>query len=490
MLFGSRKNGLDEEKERMISGTPGVDGDGRPRVVILGAGFGGLWAARTLSHAPVAIDLIDHHNYHTFFPLLYEVGAAELEPEEIAHPVRSILRHATNARFCLESVEQVDLSTKTVKTTKRVIPYDYLIVALGSASHFFGVPGAATFAYPLKSLEQGVALRNHILSCFESAAYERDSQRRQSLLTFTIVGGGPTGVEFAGALAELVRGPLTKDYPTLKGQARILVLEASEGLLTGQPQRLKDYALKRLQHMGVQVMLQARVTSVTSEEIQLKDGQIIPTETVIWTAGVNGTPAINGWGLPTNRAGQVTVLPTLQVPEHPEVYVVGDLAYVEHAGHPLPMVAQPALQEGAAAARNIERQVRGQAPRPFRYRDLGTLAVIGRNAAVANMFGYTYTGFVAWLIWVVVHIFNLIGFRDRLIVLIDWAWDYVFFERGIRLILPNDAAVETQSLSPDRLMQSLSPSTPSKVGSDGESAHPQLSGPAKERGRGDSHKSA
>jgi NADH dehydrogenase len=466
MLFHFRSIGLHGEKVRRISGDPSADGTDLPKVVILGAGFGGLWAARTLSRAAVTIDLIDRHNYHTFFPLLYEVGAAELEPEDIAYPVRSILRHATNVRFWLETVEQVNLAAKTVETTERVIHYDYLIIALGSTSHFFGVPGAATFAFPLKTLEQGVALRNHVLSCFERAAYDSDALRRQRLLTFAIVGGGPTGVEFTGALAELVRGPLAKDYPTLKGQARITVLEAGDGLLAGQPQSLKDYALKRLEQMDVQVQLHARVTRVTPEEVQLQDGQVIPTETVIWTAGVNGTPVINGWGLPTNRTGQVTVMPTLQVPGHPEVYVVGDLAYVEQADRPLPMLAQPALQEGVAVAHNIERQVHGVAPVPFRYRDLGTLAVIGRNAGVANMFGHAYTGFVAWANWLVVHIFNLIGFRNRLIVLINWAWDYVFFERGIRLILPSKQVVETRPLALDLLGQSLPPSTRSRSGSD------------------------
>ncbi len=458
MLSESRNNQIDREKARTISGNPSADGTDQPKVVILGAGFGGLWAARALSHAPVTVKLIDRHNYHTFLPLLYQVGAAELEPEEIAHPVRSILRHATNLHFYLETVEQVDLATRTVTTTERVVPYDYLIIALGSTSNFFGVPGAAAFAFPLKTVEQGMALRNHILSCFERAVYDPDPSRRQRLLTFAIVGGGPTGVEFAGALAELVRGPLTKDYPVLKGQARIMVLEASQGLLAGQPQRLQEYARKRLEKMGVQIQLDARVTRVTLEEVELKDGRMIPTETVIWTAGVNGTPVINGWGLPTNRAGQVTVLPTLQVPEHPDVYVVGDLAYIEHAGHPLPMVAQPALQEGVAAARNIERQVNGQPPVPFRYRDLGTLAVIGRNSAVANIFGHAYTGFVAWVIWLVVHIFNLIGFRNRLLVLINWAWDYVFFERGVRLILPSDMAVEPQPLAIGRIVQFPVPS--------------------------------
>src|SRR5512133_243349 len=417
----------------------------RPKVVILGAGFGGLWAARHLAAAPIDVVVVDRHNYHTFFPLLYEVAAAELTPGEIAYPLRNIFRKQPNVRFCLANVDQVDLVARTVHTTEGAIAYDYLVIALGSTPAFYGVPGAAEFAFPLKDVEQALALRNHILECFEHAANDADAERRRRWLTFTILGGGPTGVEYAGALSELIRGPLTRDYPTLSGQTRIVVLEASDSLLTGQPKRLRNYARKRLEKMGVDVHLGEQVTAVSADEVRLKDGAALSTTTVVWTAGVRGEPALSAWGLPVGRGGQVDVQPTLQVSGHPEVYVVGDLAHVEHRGRPLPMVAQPAMQEGVAAARNILRQVRDATPVPFHYHDLGTLAVIGRNAAVANIFGGAFTGFFAWLLWLGVHIFNLIGFRNRLIVLIDWAWDYVFWERGVRLIVPtrigHDAAM-------------------------------------------------
>ncbi len=407
-----------------------------PRVVIIGAGFSGLWAARSLAGAPVQVELVDRNNYHTFFPLLYQVGAAELEAEDIAYPVRSILRKLPNVRFRMAEVKKIDLNLRRVETTAGDLPYDYLILALGSAAYFFGVPGASETAFGLKTVEQGISLRNHVLSCFEQAAQTSDTAKNGQALTFVIVGGGPTGVEFAGALAELVRGPLKRDYPDLAVKSRILLLEAMDQILQGQPAILQHYALKRLGEMGVEIHLNARVKEVTPTAVHLKDGSIIPTKTVVWTAGVRGEPSAGKWDLPLAPNGQVKVLPTLQVPDHPEVYVVGDLARVEAAGHPLPMIAPVAIQEGMAAARNIGRSVQGDAPLPFRYHDRGLLATIGRNAATAFLWGRTFTGRFAWLLWLGVHIYNLIGFRNRLIVLINWAWDYIFGERGVRLILP------------------------------------------------------
>ncbi len=407
------------------------------KVVIIGAGFGGLWAARTLARSPVDVLLVDRNNYHTFYPLLYQVGAAELEPEDIAYPVRSLLKKWPNVHFDMAEVRRVDLAAQTVMTADRIIHYDHLIFAIGSTFNFFGVPGAAEYAFPLKTLEQAIVLRNHILRCFERATREADALRRQRILSFAIVGGGPTGVEFAGALAELVCGPLVRDFPTLDfSQVHVMLFEAGESLLPGQPKPMSDYAQRRLRHMEVDIRLQAAVSQVTSEAVGLKDGTVIPAETVIWTAGVRGVPEAAAWGLPVTRNGQIVVLPTLQVSGHPEVYVVGDLARIEEAGPSLPMVAPVAIQQGVAAARNIVRQISGQAPTPFHYHDRGTLATIGRNAAVAYLWGRPFTGFLAWGLWLGVHIFNLIGFRNRFIVLINWAWDYIFYERGVRLILP------------------------------------------------------
>jgi NADH dehydrogenase len=413
--------------------TPGS----RPRVVILGAGFGGLWACRSLAGSPAEVLLLDRNNYHTFLPLLYQVAAAELEPEDIAHPVRSILRGIPNVDFALADVQSIDFAARQVQTTERVIPYDFLILAAGSVSHYFDVPGAAAYAFPLRTLEQGIALRNQILCCFECAVHETDTPRRQRLLTFVIVGGGPTGVEFAGSLIELIHGPMASDYPTLDfTEVQVILLEAMDRLLTMLPERLSAYTLSRLRKMGVQVKLGARVSQVTPEAVHLADGSVIPAETVVWTAGMRGATLTAPWALPTARNGQVLTLPTLQTPDYPEVYVVGDLAYVEQEGRPLPMVAPVAIQQGKWAARNIARQIAGQPPLPFRYREQGTMVTIGRNSAVTYLGGCAFTGFLAWMLWLGVHITKLIGFRNRLLVLINWAWDYLLYERAVRLILP------------------------------------------------------
>lgn len=413
-----------------------------PRVAIVGAGFAGLWAARHLAHYPAEVLLIDRHNYHCFLPLLYQVAAAELEPEEIAHPVRSILWKLPDVQFVLADVKRLNLAGRRVETDGPAIPYDFLILATGSISHFFGLPGAAEHAFPLKTLEQGVALRTRILCCFERAVLESDSERRRRLLTFAIVGGGPTGVEFAGALAELIQGPLVRDYPTLDfREVRPLLLEAMDGLLPGMPERLRSYALALLRRKGVEVRLGATVREITAEAVHLKDGTVIPAESVVWTAGVRGDPLAQAWGLPTARGGRVTVQPTLQLPDHPEVYVIGDLAHVEHGGKPLPMLAPVAIQQGVAAARNIGRQIAGEDPVPFRYCDPGTMVVLGRNAGAVHAWGRSFTGFPAWVLWLGVHLVKLIGFRNRLLVLVNWAWDYLFYERAVRLILPSDTVL-------------------------------------------------
>jgi len=406
-------------------------------VAIVGAGFGGLWAARTLARSPVDVSLVDRNNHHTFLPLLYQVAAAELEPEDIAYPVRSILRKWQNVRFILAEVKGIDHDGRLLETNGPPIAYDFLLLATGSLSQFFSVPGAAESTFPLKTLQEGVVLRNQILCCFERAAQEKDPERRRRLLTFAVIGGGPTGVEFAGALAELIRRPLVKDFPTLDfREARVVLLEAAEELLPGLPERLQTYTLARLRGMGVEVHLRARVSQVTNEVVRLQDGAVFPAQTVVWTAGVRGDSLAHECGLTALPNGRVPVLPTLQAPGHPEVYVIGDLAHLEEGGCPLPMIAPVAIQQGVAAARNIVRQVAGQSPVPFRYRDPGTMVTIGRNAAVVRLRGRSFTGFPAWILWLVVHISKLIGFRNRLVVLINWAWDYLFYERAVRLILP------------------------------------------------------
>lgn len=408
----------------------------RLRVVIVGAGFGGLWALRSLAQSGTEVLVIDSNDYHTFFPLLYQVAAAEIEPEEIVFPIRKLIRKQQNAQFLMDEVLAVDFKAHLVKTRTRVINYDFLILALGSTSYFFGLPGAAEHAFPLRTMEQAIALRNHILQCFEQATYESDPNK-QRLQTFVVVGGGPTGVEFSGALAELVYGPLKKDYYGLDPhRVRVVLLEAMDRLLPGLPAKLGQYAEKRLEKMGVEVHVGAAVKEIAEDTVLLKDGTSISEQTVVWTAGVRAVQQIETWGLPTAKNGRIEVLPTLQVPGHPEVYVVGDLAILLDEQHKLPMVAPVAIQQGTTAAHNVVRQISGQKPSPFQYRNRGVLATIGRNSAVADIFGHAFTGFFAWILWVSVHLFNLIGFRNRLFVLIDWAWDYFFYDRAVRIVLP------------------------------------------------------
>jgi NADH:ubiquinone reductase (H+-translocating) len=411
--------------------------ESRPKVVIVGAGFGGLWAARTLAQAPMDIWVVDRNNYHTFFPLLYQVAAAELEPEDIIYPVRNILHNYSNIRFLLGEVTGIDWTHQKVLLGSQSIPYDYLILSVGSEAHFLSVSGAAEYAFPLKTLDDAVQLRNHILCRFEAANYETDSAIRKQMLTFAIVGGGPTGVEFAGALAELVRVPLHRDYPNLDfSEVHILLLEATERLLTGVPERLQNYTVRQLKRKGVEVQLNSPVSQITSQAVTLKDGRVIPTETVVWTAGVGGTSLLKNWDFPTRRNGQLDVLPTLQVADHPNIYIIGDLAHVEQEGHPLQLIATVATQEGKWAGKNVRRQISGVEPKPFRYHDPGMMAVTGRNAAVVRIGRYAFTGFPAWVIWLSVHLYRLIGFRNRLFVLVNWALDYIFFDRVVRLITP------------------------------------------------------
>lgn len=417
--------------------TIGVGERNRPRVVIVGAGFGGLWAARALARSPFDVLLIDRNNYHVFWPLLYQIGAAEIEATEIAYPVRSILRGYPNVRFLMAEARELDTGARLLRVDGHELRYDKLIVALGSTSHFLGVEGAAEHSFPIKTLDDGLELRNQILSRFELCLRQPDPERRRRMLTFVIVGGGPTGVEYAGALMELIRTPLRKDFPELDfAEASVVLLEATDSLLPGFEAKLSRYAAERLRRMGVDLRMGAQVSAVTPGEVRLEDGTVIPTETVAWTAGVQGHPLVRDWGLPADRKGRVEVDELLQVRGVPDVYVVGDLALVEQDGAPLPMVAPVATQQGETVAKNLLRTLRGEEPRPFVYRDPGMMATIGRNKAIATIRGRSFTGYFAWVAWVLVHIAKLIGFRNKLLVLVNWAADYFFFERAIRLILP------------------------------------------------------
>src|SRR5213596_1400489 len=407
----------------------------RPTVVIVGAGFGGLRAARALRKAPVDVVLLDRHNYHLFQPLLYQVATAGLEPEQIAKPVRAILRRKPNFEFRMVEVTGVDFAARRVATDHGPVPYDFLILALGGETNYFGMESILRHGFGLKGVVDAVAIRNHVLRCFERAMLEPDAERRRALLTFVVVGGGPTGVEMAGALSELIRLVLVKDYPRLNiKDVRVLLLEATDKLLAAMPERLREAAGKTLWRKYVEVRFGASVADYDGERIRLKSGEVIPAQTVIWAAGVRASSLNGTLGVPMGRQGRIPVEPTLQVTGHPEVFIIGDAAYREENGEPLPMVAPVAIQMGQSVGRNIKRQLRGQPLEPFRYRDQGTLATIGRNAAVANVFGVQASGFIAWVMWLGIHIIQLIGFRNKLFVLINWAWDYFFYERAARLI--------------------------------------------------------
>ena len=413
-----------------------------PRVVILGAGFGGLRAAQTLEKEPVDVLLVERNNYHAFLPLLYQVAAAELHPQDIAYPLRTLFARCPNVRVAFGHATRIDFEARTLEIDGRSERFDYLVLAMGSRTHHFGVPGAEHHGFGLKTLEEALALRNHVLVRFERALQLTDDGARRAALTFVIVGGGATGVEYAGALAELFRGPVARDFPALAehesargSPARIVLIEATERLLAGLPARLSTYTLERLQRMGVEVRLSAPVSAVRADGVELAGGEFLPAETVVWTAGVRGDLSALGPEL-AERGGRVLVRDTLQTLAFPAVYAVGDLARIDGSDPPLPQVAPVAIQQGETAARNILRAARGEPPLPFRYRDQGTMVAIGRNHAVARVFGRSFDGFPAWILWSLVHIAKLVGVRNRLFVLASWAWSYLFFERIARLIVP------------------------------------------------------
>jgi len=408
----------------------------RPRVVIVGAGFGGLRAAQALAGSSLEVWVLDRNNYHAFNPMLYQVATGMLAPEQVAYPVRGFLAGWPNVHFAKVEVQQIDCDRRVVITDGPRFRYDFLILATGSVTRFLGVPGAANHAFTLDSLEQAVVLRNQILSCFEQAACEPDRDRRRQLLTFTVVGGGPTGVELAGALAELIRGPLRRDFPELDfRQVQVILLQAGDRLLSEMPPAQQHYACRQLRRMGVEICLGAAASQVTEEAVLLQDNQIIPTGTVIWTVGVHIDPRVQQWGFITAAKGQINVLPTLQVLGYPEIYGVGDLSIIDNRDQPLPMVAPAAIQQGLAAAKNIQRQMQGRDPVPFKYWNKGTIAIIGRNAAAAQVGKLTFTGFPAWLLWLGVHLVYLPGWYNRLVVLLSWLVDYGLHRRPFRHIL-------------------------------------------------------
>lgn len=409
-----------------------------PRVIVIGAGFGGLRIARALATAPVQVILIDRNNYHLFQPLLYQVATAGLAPEDIAHPIRRILHNQKNLDFHLAEVTRVDLDRRQVFTPEGALLYDFIVLAVGGQTNFYGLEQVKKAAFELKGLNDAIAIRNHLLGQFERAAHEPDASSRQAMLTFVVVGGGPTGVECAGALSELTRLVLSKDYPTINLQdVRVVLLEAGDHLLSGMPHSLSEAAAETLWAKHVEVRFGNAVTDFDGKAIYLKSGERLPCQTLIWAAGVKAAGLTQEIPVEKGRLGQIKVTPSLQVPQHPDAFVVGDAAYLEDKnGQPLPMVAPVALQEASLVAKNIRLILSGQPPLNFTYQDPGALATIGRSAAVAHLGRWNFTGFLAWITWLVVHILQLIGFRNRLVVLINWAWEYIFYDRAVRLIFP------------------------------------------------------
>jgi len=404
-------------------------------VVIIGAGFGGLRTAQKLAGKSVDVTLIDKRNYHLFQPLLYQVATAGISPHEIAYPVRAIFQKQKNFEFLMTRVNGVDFERRTVLTDQGDVTYDYLVIAAGASVNFFGNASLEQNALPLKDVSDAVDVRNHVLRMFELAAQEPDARQRQALLTFVAVGGGPTGVETAGALSELIRLVLRRDYPRLDlSSVRVLLLEAAGALLAGLPPTLQRSAVQELSAKHVEVHLNTKVKDYDGKVVTLDDGTQIDTQTVLWSAGVQAASLMGKLGLEQVNSGRVKVLPSLQLPEHPTVYVIGDAAYLEEHAKPLPMLAPVAVQQGERAAGNILADIRKEPLKPFNYMNLGTMTTIGRNAAVAHSFGIKFRGFPAWVVWLVVHLVGLIGFRNRLIVLINWAWDYFFYDRAVRLI--------------------------------------------------------
>jgi NADH dehydrogenase len=411
-------------------------GAGQWRVVIVGAGFGGLQCARKLARTPVQVTLVDRNNYHLFTPLLYQVASSLLNPSDIARPVRSILQRGT-ARFRQADVVRVDFERKCVLTGRgEEIGYDILVIAAGSTTNFFGVQQAEDRALGLKDLGEALELRNHLLMCLESATTAAYPDRRQ-WLTFVIVGGGPTGVEYAGALAELIRLVVPNEYPELnRSDVRIVLVEGLDEVLPPFPPELGRIAHQELASKGVEVRTSARVTAYQDDTVVLSNGDSILAKTLVWAAGVRPNGLARLVDVPRSRTGRIEVDEFLRVKGHDDVFAIGDIASSVRGGSELPMLSAPAIQQGRLTADNIRRRAMGRPLRPFRYRDRGSMATIGKNAAVAKIGRLRLSGFVGWVMWLVVHLYYLIGFRNRFVVLLGWSWNYLRSDRPVRIVAP------------------------------------------------------
>ncbi|HEX8317070.1 NAD(P)/FAD-dependent oxidoreductase [Longimicrobium sp.] len=407
-----------------------------PHVVIVGGGFGGLSAARALRNVPVSATLVDRRNHHLFQPLLYQVATATLSPADIAAPIRLILRHSRATEVLMAEVTGFDLDERKVCLADgRTLDYDYLVVATGATHAYFGHPEWEPLAPGLKTVEDATEIRRRFLLAFEAAEAATDPQERRDLLTFVVIGAGPTGVEMAGAMAETARRSLVRDFRNIDtSTARVILLEGGPRVLAAYEEGLSDYARRALEHIGVEVRTGSIVTRIEPDAVYIGD-ECIRTRNVVWAAGVTASPLGKMLGVPTDPVGRVMVQPDLSVPGHPELFVIGDLAHLrDKRGNLLPGVGPVALQQGRHVARNIRATLRGEERRPFRYVDKGSMATIGRRKAVLQAHQVQVEGWFAWLAWLFVHIFFLIGFRNRLLVMVQWAWSYLTWQRGARLI--------------------------------------------------------
>jgi len=411
----------------------------RPQVVIVGGGFGGLAAARGLARAAVDVVLLDRKNHHVFQPLLYQVATAGLSPAEIAEPIRRILRRQSNARVLLGEVAAVDPATRRVHFDGSALAYDFLILAAGVTHSYFGHPGWEPHAPGLKTIEDALEIRRRAFLAFEQAEREEDAEACRQWLTFVVIGGGPTGVEMAGAFAEIARHSLVHDFRRIDPRtARVVLIEAGPRVLPTYPEELSLRAQAQLEALGVQVWTGSPVSGLDRAAVAIGADRLA-ARTLVWAAGVQGSPLARSLGVPLDRAGRVHVQPDLTVPGHPDLFVIGDLSSFEQEGRVVPGVAPAAMQMGAHAAENVVRATAGQPPLPFRYRDKGSLATIGRRSGVAVIGAVRLAGPLAWLAWLGIHIFFLIGFRNRLVVMLTWAWAYVTYDRSARLIIGRGA---------------------------------------------------
>jgi NADH:ubiquinone reductase (H+-translocating) len=428
----------------------------RPKILIIGGGFGGLFAARKLANKPVDVLLIDRSNYHTFTPLLYQVATCALDPSEIAYPIRSIFRQNDNIRTLLGHAHDINYETQSVSIkvgeSTRTETYDYLVLATGSIPTYFGNDDFRQYSLELRTLTDALRLRNHILSLFESAAWTEESAMRDAMTTIVVVGGGPTGLETAGAIYELYNHVLNRDYHDHALRARVVLVEMQSHLLGAYPGKLQQAAKDQLESLGVEVMLGNPVRNVENDHIIMEDGSLIYTHTLVWSAGVMGSPVANLLDVPLQQGGRLPILPTMEVIGRDNIYAVGDMTYLEdELGKAYPMVIPVAQQQGILAAENILAAINGRSPRPFSYNDRGIMATIGRRRAVAWIFNkIQLRGFPAWIAWLALHLLTLLGFRNRLNVFVNWVWNYFTYDRSVRIIWDQRSPV-TQREQPPKL---------------------------------------